>query len=67
MKAEFLLCQEFADFSVKVTTLHAMKKEKELDFKKLYTQHKSEIKAIDEEAVRLQQEFDNWVASHTKS
>jgi hypothetical protein len=67
MKAEFLLSEEFADFSSKITALHATKKEHEAEFKKLYSEHKARIKAIDEQAVTLQQEFDNWMASNTKS
>jgi len=67
MKAEFLLSEEFADFSTKVTALHALKKEQETNFKKMYTEHKANIKSIDDEAVKLQEDFDNWIASKSKS
>lgn len=66
MKAEFLLSDEFTAFSNKVTELHNQKKEFEAEFKKFFTEHKARIKAIDEDAIKLQQEFDNWVVSQTK-
>jgi hypothetical protein len=66
MKAEFLLSEEFIDFSTKITTLHTSKKEYEAEFKQLYSEHKARVKAIDEKAVALQQEFDNWMASQAK-
>lgn len=66
MKPEFLLSEEFVAFSTAVAGLHAQRKELDTEFKKLYAEHKAKMKAIDEEAVQLQQNFDNWVASQGK-
>lgn len=66
MKAEFLLSEEFVNFSSKISALHVSKKQQEAEMKKLYTEHKARIKEIDDEAVKIQQEFDDWVASQAK-
>jgi hypothetical protein len=66
MKSEFLLSEEFVDFSTNIKRLHDQKKEFEAEFKKFYTDHKARVKAIDEEATKRQQDFDNWVASQSK-
>lgn len=66
MKAEFLLSEEFTTFSANIKQLHDQKKEFEAEFKKFYAEHKARVKAIDEQALGLQQEFDNWVVSHGK-
>ena len=60
MKAELLLSDEFVAFSAKVNELHAKKKELESEFKNLYTAHKAKLKALDEEALQLKNEFDIW-------
>jgi len=67
MKTEFLLSEEFVDFSANVKRLHDQKKEFEAEFKKFYTEHKARVKGIDDEALKLQQEFDNWVVAQTQS
>ena len=66
MKAEFLLSDEFTNFSVKISDLHKQKKDFETEFKKMFAEHKARCKALDEEALQLQQEFDNWVIEKTK-
>ena len=66
MKAEFLLSDEFTSFSAKVAALHTQKKEFDAEFKKFFAEHKARNKALDEEALALQQEFDNWVISNNK-
>lgn len=66
MKAEFLLSEEFTSFSKRIAELHESKKEQEAEFKRLYAEHKAKIKSIDEEALSLKQEFDDWVASQNQ-
>lgn len=51
MKAEFLLSEEFLGFSAKIAELHKAKKDQEAEFKRLFTEHKSKLKALDEEAL----------------
>ena len=63
---EILLSDKFADFSGKVTALHEKKKEQEADFKKAYLAHKASIKAIDDEAADLQDNFNNWAMQEAK-
>lgn len=67
MKTEFLLSEEFVDFSANVKRLHDQKKELEAEFKRVFAEHKSKVKAIDEEALKIQQDFDDWVASKSQS
>jgi Skp family chaperone for outer membrane proteins len=59
---DVLLSDEFADFSGKVTALHEKKKELKAEFKKLFEKHKANIRAIDEEAESLQNDFNAWAA-----
>lgn len=66
MKAEFLLSDEFTGFSVKIAELHKQKKDFDAEAKKFYAEHKARIKAIDDEALKLHQEFDNWVIEKNK-
>ena len=66
MKTEFLLSEEFVDFSANVKRLHDQKKDFEAEFKKFFADHKARVKAIDEEALKLQQEFDDWVVSKSQ-
>ena len=61
-----LLSDEFAEFSGKITALHERKKEAVADFKKLYEQHKADMKALDEEAQNMQNEFNEWAEGHDK-
>lgn len=67
MKTEFLLSEEFVDFSANVKRLHDQKKELEAEFKRVFAEHKTKVKAIDEEALKIQQDFDDWVASKSQS
>jgi hypothetical protein len=61
LPANVLLSDEFAEFSGKVTALHEKKKEATNEFKKLYEKHKADMKALDEEAEKLQNGFDQWI------
>ncbi len=63
---EILLSDKFAEFSGKVTALHEKKKDMIAEFKRLYEQHKADVKAIDEEATNLQTDFNQWVADQAK-
>lgn len=59
---EVLLSDEFATFSGKVTALHEKKKEATTEFKKLYEKHKADMKALDDEASGLQNDFNQWAS-----
>lgn len=66
LTTEVLLSDQFADFSGKVTALHEKKKELVAEFKRLYEEHKTQVKAIDEEAANLQNMFNEWAATAVK-
>lgn len=66
MTPEILLSDQFAEFSGKVTALHERKKEMLAEFKKMYEEHKAAVKAIDEEALTLENDFQTWVKSHAQ-
>lgn len=63
---EILLSDQFADFSGKVTALHEKKKELVAEFKKVYEEHKAQVKIIDDEASNLQDMFSEWAANQKK-
>lgn len=63
---EILLSDQFAEFSGKVTALHEKKKELVAEFKKLYEEHRAQIKALDEGAAALQDGFNDWAANQAK-
>lgn len=67
MKTEFLLSEEFVNFSANIKNLHDQKKELEAEFKRLFSEHKSKVKSIDDEALKLQQDFDDWVVSKSQT
>lgn len=64
MNPEALLSDEFAEFSGAVTALHERRKELVCEFKKLYEEHKASLKAIDEEALNLHNDFMKWQEQH---
>lgn len=59
----YLLTDEFVEFTLKIKDLHELKKARSDEFKVLYQAYKKEIKDFDDQADELQKEFNNWVAS----
>jgi len=55
---EFLLTEEFQVFSQKIKDVFDRKKSKQDELKLLYDKLKSELKAIDDEAKTLQEEWE---------
>ena len=64
---EYLLTDEFQDFSKKIAAIHSQKKEKEAELKKVYEQFKSELKAMDAVAYNLVEEWNLWKADQEKA
>jgi hypothetical protein len=60
MTAEALLSDNFVEYSSKIVALHERKKELVADFKKLYEQHRLDVKALDDQAIELNIEFEKW-------
>lgn len=63
---EILLSEQFVSFSSKIAALHEKKKELVAEFKKVYEEHKSQVKTIDDEAESLQNAFNEWANSKKK-
>jgi len=57
MKPEFLLSDDFAEFSAKVAELYARKKQLTVEIKSLIQRHQKEIADITEEVEKLTAEF----------
>lgn len=62
MDANILLSDKFVEFSSAVTALHERKKELKEEFKALQEKFKKDITDLDQQALDLQNDFDNWVA-----
>jgi predicted nucleic acid-binding Zn-ribbon protein len=60
---EFLLTEEFQVFSQKIKEIFDRKKSKQDELKQIYDKIKVELKAIDDEAKALQQEWEAFKAS----
>jgi iron-sulfur cluster repair protein YtfE (RIC family) len=54
------LTDEFSAFSAKIAKIHADKKAKEEEMKKVFTAFKAELKKFDEEALKAKQEWEQW-------
>lgn len=62
MHLAILLSDEFSNFSSSVSVNHERKKDLIANFQELYKQHKADLKAIDDEVLTLQEEFEAWQA-----
>lgn len=57
---DWLLSDEFVIFSQKIAEIHAQKKKLKQELQDLYKEIQSKIKGLDDEAVALQAEFEQW-------
>jgi len=57
MNPDLLLSDKFVEFSSKIAALHDKKKTLSIEIKKLIEEHKEKIKALEEQAQSLMQEF----------
>ena len=64
---EILLSENFAEFSGKIIALHEKKKELVAEFKKVYEEHKTQVKIIDDDAANLQGMFNDWATGQKKA
>lgn len=60
----WLLSDEFVEFSKKISDIHAKKKELKAELKEFYDKVSSQIKTLDKEANILNEEFESWKNSH---
>lgn len=63
---EILLSDEFVEFSRKISALAEGKKKEKQEFEKVYEAFKKKIKSYDEEAKKLQLEFEQWKKEKSK-
>lgn len=63
---EVLMSDAFVEFSAKIAALHEKKKKMLVEIQKVYEKHKAEVKEIDNEVTRLQQEFDASISPKGK-
>ena len=63
---DYLLTDEFEEYSTQVVKIHAEKKAKTEYLKTVYAQIKEEIAALDAKAVELNAAFEEWKSQKTK-
>ena len=61
--AEFLLTDEYVEYTQKIAKLHAHKKTKEEEMKRLYDEFKAEMATIEDDAKKLHDEWEGWKSS----
>jgi hypothetical protein len=66
-ETNWLLTDEFIAFSDKIRVIHEKKKVKKQEIKDFYKKIETEIKALDIEAKKLEDEFQTWKKSAEKS
>ena len=66
MNTETILSEKFVEFSQKITQLYEAKKVLSSEIKKLVEEHKIKMKNIDEEALLLTADFQNWEKENNK-
>jgi hypothetical protein len=59
-KLEHLMSDKFAEFSGLVVALGKKKKNLKDKFKTLYDEYQADIKAVDQEVLQAQKEFEDW-------
>jgi hypothetical protein len=64
--AEFLLTDEFVEFSRTIAEAHERKKVLEAEFKKHFEAYKDEKKQIEEAVVTASEEWEKWKKSQVK-
>jgi len=66
-EVDVFLSDEFISFSSKIKDIHHAKKEKQEAAKQVFDKLKVEIKALDEEALKLKTEWDEYVKAFSES
>lgn len=60
MESQYLLSDEFVQFSEKIRELYKTKSDMSEAFKLALADYKKNVKEIEEKALELQKEFDEW-------
>jgi len=67
MDDNFLLTDEFVAFASKIKNIYENKKVKKAELKSFYDKTQAEIKALDNQAKSIEEEFNKWKASQKGS
>ena len=65
--SSWLLSDEFVDFSDKIKEVHDKKKIKMAELKSFYEKIQAEIKVLEDQAKKIDEDFQNWKNSKTVS
>lgn len=60
---DWLLTDEFVEFSQKIAKIHAEKKELKQQIQEVYKELQTKLKILDDQAIALQEEFEKWKSS----
>lgn len=63
---EFLLTDDFIRFSEEIAKIYAEKKHKKEELKKIFEQYQVELKAYDERARQVNEEWEAWKRDQDK-
>lgn len=66
MSVDYVLTDEFVEFSQKIAEIHKKKKSKQEELKKLYADFKSQEVSLDKEAEKLCKDFEAWKVEQAK-
>jgi|LakMenE18May11ns_1017448.scaffolds.fasta_scaffold9933918_1 hypothetical protein len=64
---EFLLTDNFQEFSEKIAEIHTEKKKKKEAFKQVYEKTQQELKQLDNQAKSIYEEFEQWKKSQAST
>lgn len=62
----FLLTDEFEEFSKKISAVHAERKSKKEEMKKIYDNFQTVLKELDAKAAAILKEWEDWKANLVK-
>lgn len=64
---EFLLTDNFQEFSAKIAEIHNEKKKKKETLKQVYEKTQQELKQLDNQAKSIYEEFEQWKKSQVNT
>lgn len=64
---EYLLSDEYVQFSQRIAEIHALKKSCKEEFKKKHEEYQANLKSLDGEATIAAQKFEDWKATKVQA
>jgi len=65
-KNDYLLTEEFVEFSQKIASIFEAKKAKKLELKTFYERIQNELKVLEDEAKQAEQDFESFKQKQVK-